>query len=317
MIRLSFALAVCSIVLVGCSSETPAGKTVPSAVEPAPAASAADYEIRIDGPTAVGSRRDVQVIGTLAKGWETKNAGKHDKGKSSKTEFFFTAAVKTLAVNERGIETKAEIVVDRFAVGDEKQKPQTILDARTIVVAEAGAGNTEFRRPDGELPKEAVYVLGKIFPMHTQLGSATENDVFGTSARQKIGASWPLDKIAAQKYAKELAGELPADAITGSGKLVRTVDVNGVACLEIQLTLSCKQNTAPGPPKGMKGAGTSFLLSRTDKVPVASPTGPVERRTRIESRESFRGVPGTLQEDRTLDVQTDETLEMKIKYPSK
>src|ERR1700734_3859857 len=107
MIQKSLALLVCSVVLIGCSSETPVMKTAPGPLATPPAV-AGDYEIRIDVPFTVGDQRELQVVGTKIKSTLTKYPGKQDKSKVQKSEFLFTGRVKTLAVNERGIETKAE-----------------------------------------------------------------------------------------------------------------------------------------------------------------------------------------------------------------
>src|SRR5262249_16707351 len=142
-------------------------------------------------------------------------------------------------------------------------------------------------------------------------------DLFGTDRRQKIGATWPINKEAAVAALKGMAADFTADQLTGGGKLLRPVNVNGVDCLELQLTQTVKQPTAGNPPKGMKGVASSFQRTITETFPADYRTGPVRRVTRVEMHEQFQGIPGTQIDDVVTNQRLTETAEEKIKYLAK
>jgi hypothetical protein len=293
-----------------------ATKAKPSASAPTQA-KPKDYEIKLLVPAKVGDRRELQLTAYRVSKTETKNKGITKVSKADRDEFLFTGTFKTLAVDDRGLETKNEITVDRCIVKDEQGQPLTVLDTGTIITAEADKDTTHFVRKGSQLEPLAEQVLQRFFALKTSATGPLDADLFATNRRQQIGATWAIHKGVASKMFKGIAVDFSADQLTGGGKLLRPVTLNDVECLEMQFVLTVKQAAASAPPKGLKGVASMFQKNSTETYPVDYRSGPVRRLTRVEMHEQYRGIPGTQQEDLAVEFTSTDTTEEKLKYLTK
>jgi hypothetical protein len=307
------ALAALALAASACSKDEPPR---PTAVLKPTTAKAKDYEIRIDRPSKVGDRRDVQLTGTLAKSVESKQIGQNPLAKSDTYDVFFKGSLRTLAVDERQRETKIEMTVDRFFLKQSDGSQENVLNAGVVVVAEVSNGTTQYRSAAGEnLAEVADILLTKLFPLHTPAMA----QLFPTDARHAVGGRWPLDRDAARATLHTLAPDIlppsvAAEHLAGGGQLLRTLTVDSVECLEIQFSIVVELPAAPNPPKGMKGAPSSYQFTSKQTFPTANAASLLKKSTEVRIRTKFQGVPGTLQDGTTIELQASESIEEKIKY---
>jgi hypothetical protein len=313
MSRVWLVMAALALAASACSKDEPPRLT--TAVK-ATATKPKEYEIRLNKPAKVGERREIQLTATLGKVIQSKQIGQEPLAKSDKYEIFFKGSGRTLAVDDQQHETKIEITVDRFFLKQSDGSQITVLNAGAVVVGEIMKGTTRYRDAMGEsLPESADILLPKLFPLHTQAMAK----LFPTEARHAVGGRWPIDKEAAGPTLRTLAPDLLPDAIAaehvaGGAQLLRTVTVDGVECLEIRLSIVVELPAAPNPPKGMKGAPSSFQFTSNQTLPAANASGPLKKSTEVKIRSKFQGVPGTMEDGTTIELQVNEAIEEKIKY---
>lgn len=311
MSRIPLAVAALAVAVSACSKDAS-----PTAVRKPTPINVADYEIRLERPSKVGERREVQLTATLAKAIESSAGGKNPLAKSDKYEVFFKGKIRTLAVDGRQRESKVEIAVDRLILKQGDGSQDNVLDSGAVVIGELGEGTTNYRTAAGaELGEAGAILAPKLFPLHTPVPA----QLFSTKARQPVGGRWPLDKDAVRKTLKMLAPdvlpeEVADEQLAGGGQLLRALKVDGVECLEIQFSIVVELAAARNPPKGMKGAPSSYQFTVTETCPVTNSAGPLRKVTQAKIRTKFQGVPGTLQEGTTIDLQATELIDEKIKY---
>jgi hypothetical protein len=319
MSRSALFLAALALFVSACSKDAPptvSSTTSKPGKKDSASTTSKEYEVRLHIPAKAGERREMQLIHTRSMKVVGKGDKKDNVSHSDGDQIFFTGTIKTLAVNERGAQTKAQIIVDRFILKGNEAPPLTVLEAGTSIMAEAVANATHFQREGegGELGKLAEVLLPKFFALHEQAAGPTLADVFATDQRHKFGASWPINKEAGAKVIKRMSTDMDADQVTGSAKLVRVVHINGVECLEVQFTLAITQPNAPMPPPGLKGVSSSWKRTSTEAWPSNYATGPLRQVTQLEVQAKFEGVPGTLQDGVSVEVKSTETTDAKVKY---
>jgi hypothetical protein len=103
------------------------------------------------------------------------------------------------------------------------------------VDAEPGGDEVTFRSAE-PLPAEARKALDEtLSPLSSE---SSDDDVFGTTAPQAIGATWPVNAALTARELHRMHLDVPAAAVHGQSQLVGLVDVAGQACLDIAGELS-------------------------------------------------------------------------------
>jgi hypothetical protein len=313
MSRIPLLVAALALAASACSKDDPPRSTP---VVQATTAKSKEYEIRLCRPAKVGEHREVQLTATLGKAIQSKQIGQEPLAKSDKYEIFFKGNSRTLAVDDQQHETKIEMTVDRFFLKQSDGSQITVLNAGAVVVGEVTKGTTQFRDAMGEsLAESADILLPKLFPLHMPAMAK----LFPTDARHAVGGRWSIDKEAAGPTLRTLAPDLlpdtvAAEHVAGGAQLLRAMTLDGVECLEIQFSVVVELPAAPNPPKGMKGAPSSFQFTSNQILPAANASEPLKKSTDVKIRSKFHGVPGTMEDGTTIELHVNEAIEEKIKY---
>jgi hypothetical protein len=265
------------------------------------APAAKDYAIKLHRPLKVGQKFAFSASGTT-KGCMAQTLD----GKTRKQEEEHSAELvgveEILAVDEKGGVTKVAITVEKCVKIEGEAKTEAIPKGKTVIGQKVN-GKKEWRVKDDPDPlsRDAVDVLELLVTLKAAT-EATDDDVFGTTARQKVGDSWPVNAEAAAKDLKRLAPDLDKSDISGQVKLRGLMTVGGVECLEVTAELAVKNVAPPGLPAGVKAEKAEMKAELT----IALPTDPSLPRLREAGAMTFvsvlKGKVGQEAKDMTVEI---------------
>jgi hypothetical protein len=241
------------LVLAQCGGEARPVQTaqlapVPSASSSTPSA-ARTYPIRMHSDTRVGDRTHAVIDDDKRDQTVTKMAGQPASKSDKVTHAHLDGIISVQEVDDRANARRAEIVVTEFW--------QTTGEGARVVLAPAGAHvmvTRAARKADAvltvngqEATKEQRGALDGL--MTLTIGGPSDDEIFGTTAPQAIGAEWDIQSALAQKDLAEKG--IVATSLTGKVKLVGIENVRGTECLDLRADLTIAGiTTVDDLPKG-------------------------------------------------------------------
>lgn len=250
------------------------------------AAFAQDYEIKLVRPPKVGQKYTMTVEGALVRTSslkvEGKPAGKHDEGYGVVLE----GTVEVLAVNGDGEEGKAACTVKK-CVRVTPEGEAELVPAGRVVTAEGGKEDTTFTVDQGELSDDAKEALELVFRMGEEDGF-NDDKIYGTSQRQPVGGSWPVNQQAASDEAKADKFLFEPSDIVASLKVEGVEKVGDVECLRIAGQTEIKKFTAEAP-EGMTFDTGSLKAKYSGLFPVDVNVGVLAETMSVSHSVSYRG----------------------------
>lgn len=228
---------------------------------------AEDYQVRLERPSKAG---DVLQLVAKAGETETHRFFEDDKVVQEKTSALkvqLEAEVKILAVDKKGRMTRLALTIRKFS-GSVDGKAVEPLAAGSVVIATSGAKKTAFQLKDGKFPEDVERLLGLIIALQKDSDdSADDDDLFGTSARKKVGDKWPINKAAMIKFMKEGEVTIKEGDISGTVGITELRKVDGVPCLHIEAQFSAA-NFTPPLPEGAKLLSVKMTSRMIGDYPV-------------------------------------------------
>jgi hypothetical protein len=249
--------------------------------------------IRLLHPRKVGDVREVtMVLDNTSLQTTNPNDGLPPITDNKKAKGTLECKIKTLLVDAKGRETKWQLTVTNYkidplpAFGTSARPGDVFIlslvrgQRGRIVAIESGPV------VDGESDKFMAVASGR-----DQFDFMVEDDdeLFGTSEKQAVGAIWAVNKSAILRSADNggfLADE-SIDFISGSSKLAAVSNEAGPKCAKVEVATEVKVNqpnpTPLGPAVVSKVAGT-MSTKLTYLVPVENPKGYVRRVLRSNAK---------------------------------
>jgi hypothetical protein len=237
----------------------------PPGQAPAPATDTdKDYEICLSRPLTVGQEYRFSATGRISNRTTLKIAGQSLNPENQEFSVECEAAAKVLAVNAQGEATQLSLSQVKCVRTDGSEKKSLLPDG-AVVVAEAKADQDVFTVNGAPPAQEAQAALDLVINLGK--GKSSDDEVFGTRQRQKVGDRWPVNAEAAAKDIQKIA-KVAKDDITGSVTLEKVVKVGDVDCLQIagEMTVS---NFAPPTPPDAPPANVTLRILFSGLVPVA------------------------------------------------
>lgn len=193
-------------------------------------AAAEDYQIQLHRPGKPGDRCRVARAIEFHQSTVMKSEGQEMKRESKRYTVDFEAEVTILDVNKSGGTTSESCKIIK-CVKTEGDLQDRILDPGDMLTATLAGKETLFRRNGADVSRDTAEILSKCITLSKT--EATDDDVYGTSERKKIGDSWPVN---AEVMAREFREEHPVKKENISGQIMLTgvTEVGGVKCLEIK-----------------------------------------------------------------------------------
>lgn len=256
------------------------------------AALAQEYEIRLHRPETVGSKFRFSGEGAMMRKTSITIAGQPKEQPEEGVGIRLEGVIEVLAVTPKGKVSKLSCTVEKCV--SEGDAPQELVPAGKVIIAEATDSRTQFSLNEGELSPEASQSLELLFSLAADDERATDDEIFGTTAKQSVGGTWPLN---AERAAKDFATEkvtVSPENISGTLQLVGVEQVEGVECLNLTGRVSAKdlkppEDAAQGLPEGVKAQAGSLDYRFGIKLPVDPALHAVEETMSARHKVVFAG----------------------------
>ncbi|MEY2491678.1 MAG: hypothetical protein QOH24_629 [Verrucomicrobiota bacterium] len=190
-----------------------------------------DYEIRLNRSLKPGNRFEVSARGRHLR--EIRISPAHEPLQETKDAFEveYAATRKVLEVDEAGRSTKVADIIQQLSViraGNHTELAQHGASLVAFVQGTKKIFEIDGQRVDDQTEKALQVVID------VSTGGPSDDEVFGTRARKKIGESWSMNKpLAVEDVAKrfsielrDLAGEVRLESVTHES----TGDVLKIVC---------------------------------------------------------------------------------------
>ncbi len=156
------------------------------------------------------------------------------------------AVAEVLAVDSKQQGTRMAYTIARAQQNENAQTTEILARGRVVVV-EHRDGRTQFT-VDGEKPPRTIEeALGIVISAH-EPNSATDDEIFGTRERKRIGDEWGINAEAAAKDFTSRGVKIEPQNIQGATKLVAAKTHEGTKVLELQGKIRIGNLTLPMPP---------------------------------------------------------------------
>jgi hypothetical protein len=273
---------------------------------------AQEYAIKLSRPSRVGLKRHVTARCTEREEQTFVVPGKTNHTENA-YELDFAAEAEDLEVDAKGHVTKASFTLEN-CLKTSKQGREQLFTKGTVVVASSREGKTVFSTQGGQpIPPAADKVLSAAISVHN--GGPDDDEVFGTTARQGIGSSWPANAdLALRDLEKKMPG-MTMSAGKGITRLVGTTKVDGVDCLELSAELQMRATPA-NPPAGMKVIQSDLTARLAGAFPVDPSRQPLTETMEMTMKMVMSGKVGPQHVDGVARMSAYRKTELKFSYPA-
>jgi hypothetical protein len=269
----------------------------PAAATPAPPANPANpattkageaFTVRLSRTVKVGQKR--LVVGSVESDDKSSGgAGGTQLRDQQKAVISYVVATEVLEVSPRGNARRVTVTVRRL---------NKTSDGLTVELAKPGEAYTAALQG-----RQRVVDLNGT-PVAPDLQEAlataaglrndddpTDDDLFGTSDRQRVGSAWPVN---AALFAHTGAQQVTFDPreVSGTVTLAAVQQVHGVPCLVVQWKLTAHQGSfkSGSVPGGLFGTMSTMSVSGSTTVPADPGLPPVARDSTIAGSGDFTGI---------------------------
>lgn len=210
----------------------------------AAAPAAEDFSIKLNRPAKVGER--TLLTGSYRADEDTVVTVAGQENRQEKHAIYRFALIhKVLAVGAKGNCLRAELAVQKLT--READGATTELLKAGDVISVRFEGHEEVWELGGApLADELKEALDSIVEI-TADGDPTDDDVFGTARRRRVGDSWPIDAKLLADQLKRKGMPATFKDVTGTATLAGTKSVQGVPCLEVRLDIELHDVKLPIP----------------------------------------------------------------------
>jgi len=170
---------------------------------------AQDYEIRLHRAVSTGAKYRIVASGQSFERIGLFAGGKQFDQKQEEISFDLDAIATALAVDQRGRPTQYTLTIEKFVVSPDGGNKVT-LERGTVITGRLAGQRFVLTTGGTPLNALAAKAIGWVLPAPTTQG--TDDDVFGTRDRKKVGDTWPINADAAARY----LGEMLKASISGS-----------------------------------------------------------------------------------------------------
>jgi hypothetical protein len=185
------------------------------------AAAAQDYQIRLEQPGKVGSKQRLSGIGAQTDRATITSSGKLVQSTESAFTIELTADVTELEIEAKGHVTRKSLLVISSKITKEGvTKP--LLPQGTVVFASAENGTTVFKVNGEPVAEDVAKGLSSLISVYT--GGPSDDELFGTRIRRRVGESWSLNADAVMAFLKEIDAQAPNEGISGTTTLQKVED---------------------------------------------------------------------------------------------
>lgn len=274
-------------------------------------AAAQDYEIRLHRPFKAGDRFQMSVEARDSKKATTTVNGQPFKESLDESVVEFEAGVKITEVDGKGRPLRVQLNITKFLKVDGQDR--TPLLAKGSVVMGALIGGKSVYEQDGTpVGEDAQKALRMVVSLGG--GGATDDDIFGTSDRKKVGQRWSIEVERAAEDLKTKGLGVKKEDLTGTATLEKVVRVADTECLQIALDISVAQLSVP-TPAGFAFDKVSLVARGFSIVPVNPALGIIQQTLDMTMKLVMKGRPKADGPEVVVDMVTQNHKDTRYIYP--
>lgn len=242
-----------------------AGLTLFLLAAAASALAADDYAILLTRPEKVGDRYRIDARGKSRQQQQITVGGKAAGNDDKQLEVHLVALATVLAVDEKLEASRVEYRVESCSQSS-SGKTEEVIPPGTKVVADSKGGETSFTIGGRPVPPDVEEALKVVVSVHSS-DSPTDDEIFGTRERKRIGEKWGIQAADAAHSLSRSGLHISADNLKGSVQIdgLRTLDA--VKALEISAHIRADK-VGLDAPQGMKVESGVLEADLSGLVPV-------------------------------------------------
>jgi len=265
---------------------------------------AEDYAIKLTTPYKAGQKYYVKATASDSRMNALFSDGRILKQETETKIWEFASGIEIIAINDKGQPTQVALRVAKLSQV-ETGKTNELLAAGSVVSMTYKDGRKVFQHKGAEVPAQLNAILSTCIEI-SNLSEPTDDEVFGTAERKKVGEQWKVNVELGVKALQRDSFKIDPAKVTGIGKLEALTEVNGVKCLRVNGGMFIK-DVGVTIPNGMVARSSTLEVRVSGAFPVNGLTG------RLQSSESlnldFNAVGKTKDEH---EIQLKATAERKV-----
>jgi hypothetical protein len=204
-----------------------------------------DYEIRLTRDARIGQKYELTSSTTNYEQMTMAYQGQVPQESTSSIAAELEGTVTVLDIDSLKRATKLNMIISKFLVSRNEGKEEEALPKGSQVVAQLRKGSQEFLIDGHKASKNMTQILNLLFSLSKT--DTTDDDIFGTKDRKKIGDNWPINNIKAAADLFEKA-EIYPEYVKGTTTIERMVEIDDIKCLHIRANVDISEVAPPLPP---------------------------------------------------------------------
>jgi hypothetical protein len=210
----------------------------------AAAPAAEDFSIKFSRPSKVGER--TLLTGTYQADEDTVVTVAGRENRQEKHAIYRFAVIhKVLAIGAKGNPSRVALAVQKLTREADGATTE-VLKAGDVISVRLEGHEEVWELGGAALADELKEALDSIVEV-TADDDPTDDDVFGTARRRRIGDSWPVDARLLADQLRRKGLPVTAKDVTGTATLAGTKSVQGVPCLDVRLNIELRDVKLPIP----------------------------------------------------------------------
>lgn len=204
---------------------------VVAALATSAAAGETSYEIALDRKVEAGAKFRAVSKGTDLQSLVITVGGVVVQETKNEVAVDLDASAEILEIDEHGRSATAKLVVERFAARRNGEAVELLARGTEVIIATSG--ETDRYTIAGEPASDEIV---KAFKLVNALPTTDESDdsVFGTKERKRVGDSWPIDGARAAETFREPGLTIADEGVSGEAKLTGVKKVDGADALTVE-----------------------------------------------------------------------------------
>jgi hypothetical protein len=224
---------------------------------------AQDYEIRLHRPHRVGEKEKILVVGKESQEMSMSSAGKVMREDKKEFTVELDCVSTVLAISPTGKVTRLSFEVSKLVRKDAGLQKE-VLPRGTVVVASKAGRKTVFEVDGNAVAPEVAQALDLVMTVSGSDG--TDDELFGTRERKRVGDSWSVNKEAVT----QMMSNDPRMAVKDvAGKVTLKEVVKDASGPRLLVTFDVTAKAAPaGATPGVSSQDGTIIMKGTGEFPV-------------------------------------------------
>lgn len=271
---------------------------------------AQDYEILIRRPFRAGQKYRLTASASQSEKTVLTVGGNVAENKTESFAFEIVADIGVLEVGKSGRPIKESLAIEKCILTKEGTATP-LVPKGTVIVALVRDKKAVFEIGGQPVGEELEKALELAVSLDT---GGTDDEVFGTPERKKVGDSWPINADVAARSLGEITSPLNKENIKGATKLEEVIKVGQEECVVLTAWLNVV-GLAPAMPPAFKVQKGELQAEFWGQFPVKTSLGPLEKSQKMTMSVTASGRPSPNDPEVTIDMTQTRSLTSKFSYP--